>query len=140
MAEPEVPQSWTSTIGQLTPIDPSLLSGEDSVEITASTRADGGAGLPKTSYRTSIYDILAIYAARRDNPNQVTAEQVGAMTKEQSQELLDGKLGAEDVAVDALKLGGKLAEDYLLVAEFQQTLQNVTSDIDDITDTLLVTP
>ncbi|MNN84082.1 hypothetical protein D3C81_2012030 [compost metagenome] len=62
------------------------------------------------------------------------------MTEERTQELLDGKLGAEDVAVDALKLGGKPAEDYLLVAEFQQTLQNVTSDIDDITDTLIVAP
>lgn len=140
MAEPEVPQGWTSTIGQLTPIDPSLLSGEESVELTVTTREDGGAGMVKKTYRARIYDLLSIYAARRDNPNQVTAEQVGAMTEERTQELLDGKLGADEVAVDALKLGGKLAEDYLLVAEFQQTLQNVTRDIDDITDTLIANP
>lgn len=121
MAEPEEPQSWTSTIGQLTPIDPSLLNGEESVEITTSTRADGGEGQPKKTYRATIYDILEVYAARRDNPNKVTAEQVGA-------------LGKDDAAVDALKLGGKPAEEYLLVADFQQTFQNVTSDINEIAE------
>ncbi|MNB61189.1 hypothetical protein D3C87_957890 [compost metagenome] len=137
MAEPQVPESWTSTIGQLTPIEPSLLSGEDSVEITVSTRADGGEGLPKKTYRTTIGDILSIYAARRDNPNQVTAEQVGTFDKEQILELLE-RPGEDDVAGNALRLGGKLAEEYLLVVDFQQTLQNVTSDIDDITDTLVL--
>lgn len=136
MAEPEVPQSWTSTIGQLTPIDPELLSGEDSVEITVSTRADGGAGLVKKTYRTSINAILSIFAARRDNPNQVTAEQTGSFTKEQIIDLLKEKLGAEEVAVDALKLGGKLAEDYMLVADFQQVMQNVTADINAMADSL----
>lgn len=136
MAEPEVPQSWTSTIGQLTPIDPELLSGEDSVEITVSTRADGGAGLVKKTYRTSINAILSIFAARRDNPNQVTAEQTGSFTKEQIIDLLKEKLGVEEVAVDALKLGGKLAEDYMLVADFQQVMQNVTADINAMADSL----
>lgn len=136
MAEPEVPQSWTSTIGQLTPIDPELLSGEDSVEITVSTRADGGAGLVKKTYRTSINTILSIFAARRDNPNQVTAEQTGSFTKEQIIDLLKEKLGVEEVAVDALKLGGKLAEDYMLVADFQQVMQNVTADINAMADSL----
>lgn len=132
MAEPQVPESWTSTIGQLTPIEPSLLSGEDSVEITVSTRADGGVDLVKKTYRTNINAILSIFAARRDNPNEVTAEQTGTFTKEQIEELLRTKLGAEEVAVDALKLGGKLAEEYLLVADFQHTLISVTDEINDL--------
>lgn len=132
MAEPQVPESWTSTIGQLTPIEPSLLSGEDSVEITVSTRANGGVDLVKKTYRTNINAILSIFAARRDNPNQVTAEQTGTFTKEQIEDLLKTKLGAEEVAVDALKLGGKLAEEYLLVADFQHTLIAVTDEINDL--------
>lgn len=132
MADPNVPESWTSTIGQLTPLESSLLSGEDSVEITVSTRADGGADLVKKTYRTNINAILSIFAARRDNPNQVTAEQVGTFTKEEIEDFLRQKLGAEEVAVDALRLGGKLAEEYLLVAEFQQSLINVTDGINEL--------
>ncbi|MNZ16795.1 hypothetical protein D3C78_337750 [compost metagenome] len=159
MAEPEEPavpaNDWTSTIFQLPPIDPEQLSGEDSVEITVRTRADGGVGLVKKTYRTSINAILTIFAARRDNPNQVTAAQVGSYTIQEITDLLKEKLGVEDVAVNALKLDGKTREEiiaeardgtvknseqlagvdaseYLLREEFQQVMVNVTSDIVDI--------
>ncbi len=152
-------QSLTVSIAQLPPLDPQLLSGEDSVEITISTRADGGAGVAKKTYRTTLNAILKIYAARRDNPNQVTAEQVGALTVEQVRALLAEKLGVNDIAVNALKLdgktrqeiveearagtandahnlGGRPAEDYLLVDSFQSVMMNVTQSIDELADSI----
>ncbi|QTH80206.1 hypothetical protein PA10_00006 [Pseudomonas phage pPa_SNUABM_DT01] len=158
MAEenPPVPANdWTATIFQLPPIDPEQLSGEDSIEITVRTRADGGAGMEKKTYRTTINAILAIFAARRDNPNQVTAAQVGTFSRTEIEDLLKEKLGVEDIAVNALKLDGKTREEiiteardgtvkdseqlggvnaseYLLRDEFQQVMTNVTNDIDDI--------
>jgi len=153
-------QSLTVSIAQLPLLDPQLLSGEDSVEITISTRVDGGAGFEKKTYRTSISAILNIFARRRDNPNQVTAEQVGTFTVDQIRALLAEKLGVHDVAVNALKLDGKTrqeivdearagtvadsnnlgglpAEDYLLVDQFQAVMMNVTNGIDEIADSLL---
>jgi hypothetical protein len=112
----EVENPWTATIGQLTPIDSNLLSVEDSVEITVSTRVDGGEGLAKKTYRTSIGAILGIFAARRDNPNQVTAEQVGSYTVQAITDLLREKLGVDDVAVDALKLDGKTRSEIIAEA------------------------
>lgn len=152
-------QSLTVSIAQLPPLDPQLLSGEDSVEITISTRADGGVGFAKKTYRTTLNAILKIYAGRRDNPNQVTAEQVGALTVEQVRALLAEKLGVNDVAVNALKLDGKTrqeiveearagtvedarnlgglpAEEYLLVDSFQSVMTNVTLSIDELADSL----
>ena len=152
MAEPEVPvtpaKDWTATIFQLPPIDPEQLSGEDSVEITVRSRADGGAGMEKKTYRTTLSAILAIFAARRDNPNQVTAEQVGTLTVAQIEDLLKEKLGVEDVAIDALKLEGKTLQEvldaavlavsdaYLKVDDFQTVLGNITAGIDEITESL----
>jgi len=140
---------WTATIFQLPPIDPEQLSGEDSVEITVRSRADGGVGMEKKTYRTTLSAILAIFAARRDNPNQVTAEQVGTLTVAQIEDLLKEKLGVEDVAIDALKLEGKTLQEvldaaaaqvddtYLKIDDFQSVMQNVTAGIDEITDSLL---
>jgi hypothetical protein len=144
-----------ATIGQLTPIDPEQLSGEDSVEITISTRADGGAGMVKKTYRTTLNAILSIYAARRDNPNQVTASQTGAYTISEIEDLLADKLGVDDVAVnalrlegstkeqiieearqgtvfDALNLGGKPASSYLLVEDYLSNLTEAKDYTDDL--------
>jgi hypothetical protein len=112
----EVENPWTATIGQLTPIDSNLLSVEDSVEITVSTRVDGGEGLAKKTYRTSVGAILGIFAARRDNPNQVTAGQVGAYSIAEITSLLLEKLGVDGVAVDALKLDGKSRSEIIAEA------------------------
>lgn len=109
----ETENQWTTTIGQLTPIDPERLSGEDSVEITVSTRSDGGVGMAKKTYRTNFNAILAIFAARRDNPNQVTAAQVGSYTIQEIEDLLKDKLGVDDVAVNALKLDGRTREEII---------------------------
>lgn len=151
MAEPEAPvpaNDWTATIFQLPPIDPEQLSGEDSVEITVRSRADGGVGMEKKTYRTTLSAILAIFAARRDNPNQVTAEQVGTLTVAQIEDLLKEKLGVEDVAINALKLEGKTLQEvldaailavgdaYLKVDDFQTVLGNITAGIDEITESL----
>ncbi len=150
-----------TTIGQLPPLDPELLSGEDSIEITISTRADGGAGLTKKTYRTTLNAVLSIYARRRDNPNQVTAAQVGTYTLEEIQELLEGKLGIRDIAVNSARLDGKTrqeiveearqgtahnadhlgerpAEDYLLVDQFEHALVEVTKSIDALTEAISV--
>lgn len=129
--------SWTATIGDLPPLDPKVLSGEEAVEITTSTCTDPGPEGEPRSRRISLTDLLSLYAKRRDNPNQVTAEQVGSLTKEQILDLLDGKLDESAVAKDSEKLGGKNASEYLLVIEHQQTLINITADIDDITNSLL---
>lgn len=115
-------QQWTATIGQLTPIDPERLSGEESVEITVTTRADGGVGMEKKTYRTNLNAILSIYAGRRDNPNQVTASQVGSYTIEEIQNLLMDKLGVDDVAVNSLKLDGRTREE--IIAEARQGTVN----------------
>lgn len=152
MADQETPavpvHDWTATIFQLPPIDPEQLSGEDSVEITVRSRADGGEGMEKKTYRTTLNAILAIFAARRDNPNQVTAEQVGTLTVAQIEDLLKEKLGVEDVAINALKLEGKTLQEvldaaivavgdaYLKVDDFQTVLGNITAGIDEITDSL----
>ncbi|MNI60855.1 hypothetical protein D3C76_25350 [compost metagenome] len=152
---PPVPAPLTATIFQLPPIDPEQLSGEESVEITVRTRADGGASFEKKTYRTTINALLAIFAARRDNPNQVTANQTGTYSATEIEDLLKEKLGVDDVAVNALKLdgmtreeiiaearsgtvddasklGGVDASEYMLRSEFQQVMTNVTHDIEDI--------
>lgn len=46
------------------------------------------------------------HIARQDNPHAVTAEQVGAYTKSATDLLLQGKLGATDVAVNSQRVGG----------------------------------
>lgn len=149
----------TSTIGQLPPLEPELLSGDDSIEITVSTRTDGGAGMGKKTYRTTLNAVLSIYARRRDNPNEVTAAQVGTYTLEQIEELLKGKLGVEGVAVNSMQLDGKSrqeiieearqgqvedsrnlgglpAEDYLLVRQYEASLDNVTESIQTMTENI----
>jgi len=154
-------QSLTVTIAQLPPLEDELLSGEDSIEITVSTRADGGAGFVKKTYRTTLNAVLGIYAKRRDNPNQVTAEQVGTFTVDEIRVLLEEKLGVNGIAVNALKLegmtrqeiveearqgtvndalnlGGLPASDYLLVDQFEVALTEVTQSINDAAESLIV--
>lgn len=135
--EKEQHKSWTATIGELPPLDPKVLSGEEAVEITTSTCTDPGPEGAPRSRRISLDDLLSLYAKRRDNPNHVTAEQVGSLTEKQIRDLLEEKLDAGAVAKDSEKLGGKNASEYLLVVEHQQTLINLTSGIDEITDSLL---
>lgn len=155
MSNTDQNQQWTATIGQLTPIDPERLSGEDSVEITVVTRVDGGAGMEKKTYRTNLNAILSIFATRRDNPNQVTAAQVGSYTIAEIQNLLMDKLGVDGVAVNALKLdgmareeivnearqgtsldslslGGKPASSYLLVEDYLTGLAEAKEYTDDL--------
>lgn len=151
--------SLTVTIGQLPPIEPELLSGDDSIEITVSTRADGGAGFERKTFRTTLNAVLGIYASRRDNPNQVTASQTGAYTIEEITSLLEQKLGVNGIAVnsarldgktreeiieearqgtveDARNLGGRPAADFLLVDQFEETLEQVTRSITEITESI----
>lgn len=130
-------KSWTATIGDLPPLDPKVLSGEEAVEITTSTCTDPGPEGAPRSRRISLDDLLSLYAKRRDNPNAVTAEQVGTLTEEEIRKLLEGKLDEGAVAKDSDKLGGKDASEYLLVKEHQETLINLTVGIDEITDSLL---
>lgn len=155
MSDTDQNQQWTATIGQLTPIDPERLSGEDSVEITVTTRSDSGAGMEKKTYRTNLNAILSIYAARRDNPNQVTAAQVGSYTIAEIESLLLEKLGVDGVAVNALRLdgmtreeiiqearqgtsqdslnlGGKPASSYLLVEDYLAGLAEAKEYTDDL--------
>lgn len=149
-------QSLTATIAQLPPLESTLLTGRDSLEITISTRADGGAGFEKKSYRVTVDDVLRIYGERRDNPNKVTAEQVGAYTIEEILELLEGKLGVGAVAVDSERLGGMTrqeiveeirqgtvknaeqlggipAEGYVQVVEFDLSVEGVTDHVNALT-------
>ena len=149
-------QSLTATIAQLPLLEEHLLSGDDSIEITIATRSDGGEGYERKSFRTTLNNVLSIYAARRDNPNQVTASQVGSYTIEQVQALLEEKLGIDGIAVnslkldgktrqeiveearqgtvnDALNLGGRPAEDYLLVDQFESALVDLTNSINQLT-------
>ena len=152
-------QSLTATIAQLPLLEQQLLSGEDSIEITIATRIDGGEGFERKSFRTTLNNVLSIYAIRRDNPNEVTAEQVGAYTIEQVQALLEEKLGIDGIAVNSLKLdgytrqeiveevrqgtvndahnlGGKPAADYLLVDQFETALVDITEVINVMTDSI----
>lgn len=151
----------TVTIAQLDPLDELLLSGEDSVEITVKTRADGAPGLVKKTFRTNLNAILGIYARRRDNPNQVTAEQVGTYTVAQIQALIEERLGMIGMIVaadsqlldgktrqeiieearqgtvnDALNLGGRPAEDYLLVDQFETSIVEAATAVDAIANSL----
>lgn len=149
----------TTTIGQMTPMDPELLSGEDSIEITVTTRSDGGNGLAKKTYRTTLNAVLSLYARRRDNPNEVTAAQVGTYTVAEITALLESKLGVEGVAVNALRLegytrqeiieqaragtvenarhlGGLPASDYLQVNDFETALVRVKESIDELTEAI----
>lgn len=148
-------QSLTVTIAQLDPLELELLSGDDSIEITTSTRPNGGLPVKKT-YRTTLNSVLSIYARRRDNPNQVTAEQVGTYSIEQIAALLKEKLGVDGIAVNSLKLdgatkseiiaearagtvenssnlGGRPAADYLLSDEFNVALTGLRASFDDLT-------
>ena len=145
----------TVSIAQLDPLELELLSGDDSIEITIATRPDGG-GTRKKSYRTTLNSVMGIYSRRKDNPNQVTAEQVGAYTIEQITQLLKEKLGVDEIAVNSLKLdgitkeeiiaearsgttndsnhlGGLPAEDYTLNTEFSNALDKLADSFDEIT-------
>lgn len=84
------------------------LDGDESIEITTATRVDGGGPMgTKKTYRVKLNDVLELYAARRDNPNQVTAAQVGAFSQAQITTLLEGYLTANGTAVNADRLGGQ---------------------------------
>lgn len=152
-------QNLTVSIAQLPQLDQELLSGEDSIEISISTRADGGAGFVKKSYRTTLNAVLSIYSSRRDNPNQVTADQVGTYTVEQIKALLEEKLGVDGIAVNSMKLdgmtrqeiveearqgtvydannlGGRPAEDYTLQVDFIGALAGMTQSINELTENI----
>jgi len=88
------------------------IDGDESIEITIATRADGG-GNGKKSYRTTINHVLAVYGALRNNPNQVTAAQVGAYTKEEIVQFLQQKLGVSDIAVNSRRLEGSSKQEVI---------------------------
>lgn len=151
-------QNLTVSIAQLDPLELDQLSGDDSIEISIATRLDGG-GTGRKSFRTTLNSVLGIYAARRDNPNKVTAEQVNAYTIEQMVELLKDKLGVDDVAVNSLKLdgstkeeiiaeakagtvndsnnlGGRPAGDYTLNDELDTAFKKIALEFDDMTENI----
>lgn len=148
-------QNTPVSIAQLDPLELELLSGDESIEITISTRPDGG-GTGKKTYRTTLNNVLGIYARRKDNPNDVTAEQVGSFTIEQMTAILKEKLGVDEVAVNSLRLGGSTKEqiieearsgtvndsinlgglpagDYTLNSEFASALEKMTQSFDEMT-------
>lgn len=150
------------SISQLDPLEMELLSGDDSIEITIATRPDGG-GTGKKTFRTTLNSVLSIYARRQDNPNKVTAEQVGAYTIEQATELLKEKLGVNDVAINSLKLdgatkeeiieearagtvhdstnlGGRPADDYTLNLDFNAALDGLKVSFDEMTESITPVP
>lgn len=108
-------QNLTVSIAQLDPLEQELLSGDDSIEITIATRADGG-GTGKKTFRTTLNSVLSIYANRRDNPNQVTAAQVDAYTIEQITNILQDKLGVNGIAVNSMRLDGATKEEIIAEA------------------------
>lgn len=108
-------QNLTVSIAQLDPLEQELLSGDDSIEITIATRADGG-GTGKKTFRTTLNSVLSIYANRRDNPNQVTAAQVDAYTIEQITNILQDKLGVNGIAVNSMRLDGSTKEEIIVEA------------------------
>lgn len=108
-------QNLTVSIAQLDPLEQELLSGDDSIEITIATRADGG-GTGKKTFRTTLNSVLSIYANRRDNPNQVTAAQVDAYTIEQITNILQDKLGVNGIAVNSMRLDGSTKEEIIAEA------------------------
>lgn len=143
------------SIAQLDPLELELLSGDESIEITISTRPDGG-GTGKKTFRTTLNNVVGIYARRGDNPNNVTAAQVGSYTIEQITALLKEKLGIDGIAVNSLRLEGKTKQevieearsgtvsnsnnlgglpfgDYTLNSEFANALEKMALSIDDMT-------
>lgn len=143
------------TIAQLDPLELERLSGDESIEITISTRPGGG-GTGKKTFRTTLNNVIGIYARRGDNPNNVTAEQVGSYTIEQITALLKEKLGVDEIAVNSLRLEGKTKQevidearsgtvndsnnlggipfgDYTLNSEFANALDKMALSIDDMT-------
>lgn len=143
------------TIAQLDPLEQGLLTGDESVEITIATRPDGG-GSGKKTYRTTVNSLMSIYGRLKNNPNDVTAEQVGTYTTAQIIELLKEKLGVEDVAINSLRLEGSTKQevieearsgtvndsthlgglpfgDYTLNVDFADALEQLSESIDDMT-------
>jgi hypothetical protein len=148
-------QNLPVSIAQLDPLELELLSGDESIEITISTRPDGG-GTGKKTFRTTLNNVLGIYARRKDNPNDVTAEQVGSFTIEQMTAILKEKLGVDEVAVNSLRLGGSTKEqiieearsgtvndsnnlgglpagDYVLNSELSTAFEKMAQSFDDMT-------
>ena len=151
-------QNLTVSIAQLDPLEQELLSGDDSIEITIATRADGG-GTGKKTFRTTLNSVLSIYANRRDNPNQVTAAQVDAYTIEQITNILQDKLGVNGIAVNSMKLdgatkeeiiaearagtvhdsdnlGGRPAADYATNGDINVVLDGLAGSFDELTDAI----
>lgn len=62
--------------------------------------------LTKLAIESLVKSGLDSHSALRDNPHQVTAEQVGAFTKLETQELVDKKLDKTATAVDSAKVYG----------------------------------
>jgi hypothetical protein len=143
------------TIAQLDPLELELLSGDESIEITISTRPDGG-GTGKKTFRTTLNNVISIYSRWKNNPNDVTAEQVGSYSIEQMTAILKEKLGVDGVAINSIRLdgstkqeiieetrsgkvndsynlGGLPAGDYTLNSEFANALEKVAQSFDDMT-------
>ncbi len=62
---------------------------------------------------TIVGDEVSSHAGRRDNPHEVTAEQIGAITDEQLQSVLSNYLAANGTAVNASALGGRTYQELV---------------------------
>lgn len=92
------------TIANLPPAH-TILTGTELIEIDMPFTLANGQVTTK-SYKTTLNDLLAIYGRMRDNPNRVTAAQVGSYTIAQVEELLRSKLSVTDAAINSMKLDG----------------------------------
>lgn len=99
-----------ATIESLTPAP--TLSGAESIEISMPVTLANGQVTHRT-FKTTLNDLLRIYSLRQDNPNGVTAEQVGAYTIEQVEDLLSKKMGLNDIAVNSLRLDGMTKQEII---------------------------
>jgi hypothetical protein len=92
------------TISNL-PSASTILTGTESIEIDMLVPLANGQMTTKT-FKTTLNDLLAIYGRSRDNPNRVTAVQVGSYTIAQVEDLLRSKLSVTDAAINSMKLDG----------------------------------
>ena len=80
------------------------------IDGTATNRFVTPAGV-KAHVDAGVGAALTAFAARRDNPHQVTAAQVNSYTRTETDGMLNQKLGRTDTALDSVRVGGRELKD-----------------------------
>lgn len=88
------------------------IGGDELIEISLPVTLNNGM-VSYQSFKTTVNKILALYSARRDNPNLVTANQTGAYSRDEVDEIIRTRFGEGTASLNAERLGGSTKEEII---------------------------